>query len=277
MRPNYSISCTDLTRASTESPCSSFDPSSLLRWGRLCLGHSGTWCGSSALMDTLKLIISVKTHVVAVRCDRNGCSCFWPSLFSFFICAVISSWLFILDSLIFLGVEAWSMSSLRLSMSSELHVRCPLWLITVRLGVLFFQVYPRISYSSQMHADINVFLSTLTVGQTGGLFPIVVSIVFTWISALETPSPRCEVWAVICKAGQHYDVANVLITEEKEKKKKKDILAILNSPSHSQRFGLMCKRDRWHRAVLGTGIFFEPRECCWRHWPCPAAGHRLEQ
>lgn len=186
MRPNNSISCTDLTRASTESPCSSSDPSSLLRWGRLCLGRSGTWCGSSALTDTLKL----NHHLCQNPCRRIQMwpqwmlgSCFWPSLFSFFICAVISSWLFILDSLIFLGVEAWSMSSLRLSMSSELHVRCPLWLMTVRLGVLFFQVYPRISYSSQMHADINVFLSTLTVGQTGGLFPIVVSIVFTWISA----------------------------------------------------------------------------------------------
>lgn len=61
-------------------------------------------------------------------------SVFRPSRLSLFICAVISSWLFILDSLLFLGVEAWSRSSPRLSMSSALQVRRSR-LITVRLGV----------------------------------------------------------------------------------------------------------------------------------------------
>lgn len=127
---------------------------------------------------------------IQMRPQRLLGSCFWPSLFSLLICTVNSSRLFILDSLIFLGVEAWSMSSVRLSMSSELHVRCPLRLITVRLGVLAFQVRwynHRISYLPYMHGDINIFFSTtLTVGQTGGLFSIVeslVSIWFTWISA----------------------------------------------------------------------------------------------
>lgn len=61
---------------------------------------------------------------------------FWPSRLSLLIRAVISSWLFILDSLLFLGVEAWSRSSQRLS--SELHVRRPR-LIMVRLGVFSFR------------------------------------------------------------------------------------------------------------------------------------------
>ncbi len=46
---------------------------------------------------------------------------------------------------------------------------------------------------------------TLTVGQTGGLFPVVdslVSILLTWISAEQTLSPKGEELGFICKAAQ---------------------------------------------------------------------------
>lgn len=76
----------------------------------------------------------------AHSCDLTGWrSLFlWPSLFSFLICAVISSWLLLLHSFLFLEVEALSASSARLSISSELHVRRALRLMRVRLGVFSF-------------------------------------------------------------------------------------------------------------------------------------------
>lgn len=58
----------DLTRASTGSLCSSFEPPSPLRWGWPCRGHSDTSCGSSALKDTLQLIaFSIRTLYPAFR------------------------------------------------------------------------------------------------------------------------------------------------------------------------------------------------------------------
>lgn len=138
--PDISIRPADLTPASTGSLCSSFEPPSPLRWGWPCQGHSDTWCGSSASKDTLQLIaFAIRTPYPAFR----GVNQFLffphrPSRLSLLICAVISSWLFILDSLLFLGVEAWARSSQGPSKSSELHVRRPR-LITVRLGVFSFR------------------------------------------------------------------------------------------------------------------------------------------
>lgn len=53
---------TNLTRASTGSPRSRSDRPFPPRWGRLCQGRSGTWCGSNALMDTPKLKHSPREH-----------------------------------------------------------------------------------------------------------------------------------------------------------------------------------------------------------------------
>lgn len=150
-------------------------------------------------------------------------SVFRPSRLSLFICAVISSWLFILDSLLFLGVEAWSMSS-------ALQVRRPR-LITVRLGVFSLRsqgkkmyVIPAMQILAKMKQLIN---TSLTVGQTGGSSLIVdslVSILFTWISPQQTLSSRWEESAVICKstlfADQKFEINNYLI-----------------SPFHSRHFG----------------------------------------
>lgn len=70
---NFSSCCisansTDPTQASTASPHSSSDPKFPLQWGQPYLGHSDTECGSSALMDMLKLITAsmntVSVHTV---------------------------------------------------------------------------------------------------------------------------------------------------------------------------------------------------------------------
>lgn len=131
---------TNLTRASTWSPWSRSDPPFPPQWGGLCLGRSGTWCGSSALTDTPKLKHKLPWTPGGQKwrrdLGRRQVFPVLPSVLSGLTCTIISSWLLILDSLRFLGVEAWCMSSARHSMSSELHVRSPLRLITVRLGVL---------------------------------------------------------------------------------------------------------------------------------------------
>ena len=69
----------------------------------------------------------------------------------------------------------------------------------------------------------------LTVGQTGGLFPMVeslVSILFTWISAQKTLSPKCEVSAIICEAlvaiceaGHQCNVVEVQVCRSQQNKR----------------------------------------------------------
>lgn len=118
----------------------------------------------------------------------------------------------------------------------------------------------------QTTACMKLFINTrLTVGQTGGLVERVeslVSIVFTWIS--QTPSPRWEASAIICKAWwwSHAVV-------EKSCQPKITCRNYFIPPFHSRCFDLVCKIDRWSRASPGTNISFHPDECCWRHQPFP--------
>lgn len=101
----------------------------------------------------------------------------------------------------------------------------------------------------------------LTVGQTEGWVERVeslVSIVFTWIS--QTPSPRWEASAIICKAWRW---SHAVV--EKSCQPKITCGNYFISPFHSRCFDLVCKIDRWSRASLGTNISFHPDECCWRH------------
>lgn len=63
---------TNLTRASTGSPCSRSDPPFPPQWGWLCRGRSGTWCGSSVLMDTPKLKHNPREHPPARKEDMTS-------------------------------------------------------------------------------------------------------------------------------------------------------------------------------------------------------------
>lgn len=179
---------TNLTLASTGSPCSSFDLLFPLQWGWLCLSHSDTSCGSSALMDTLKLItISVKTHVghsdltsMVVRAMFLTFSVCTLYLQSHFFSAVHpgQSHFFGRWHLVCVFCETVHVLRAPCKASSPTY-NCP-------LGCLFLSgvwVYHRMGYFAAMHAD-NIFFSMfLTAGQTGGLFFKVESLVLiSWAS-----------------------------------------------------------------------------------------------
>lgn len=72
---------TNLTRASTGSPCSKSGPPSPPRWGWLCQGRSGTWCDTSALTDKPMLKHSAREHT------RRGVRTVWPrqATFTFWV------------------------------------------------------------------------------------------------------------------------------------------------------------------------------------------------
>lgn len=140
---------------------------------------------------------SYHDQICASRHEHNACCCL-PPLSSSFICMVISSWL---DSLFFLGVEARSMSSARLSMSSELQEIRTLLLGPFGLAVLSF---PKNHNKLLIQHPCKLWSFSgrlLTGGQTGGLVSIagsLVSTLLTWISEKHTLSTNCEEFEVIC-------------------------------------------------------------------------------
>lgn len=129
----------------------------------------------------LKSRVCVNTYCASSRDQKKPrlLVCSWPSPFSL----VIPSWLFILHRRFFLGVDACSMSSVRLSMSSELQVRRPLLLMTVRRGVL--------SWKNEAHAVTRGHMWTQTFC-TAGVLP--------WAKRTTLSHwPMC--WCPLCSLG----------------------------------------------------------------------------